>query len=106
MQDFKTLKVWQAAHRLTLDVYRVTRQYPREELYGLTSQSRESAASPSTKIAEGCGRGGKKDSGRFLRIAMGSASELEYQMILGRDLEYLSLNDFERLNEQVTGVKR
>ncbi|HOB76193.1 MAG TPA: four helix bundle protein [Phycisphaerae bacterium] len=106
MQNFKTLKVWQAAHRLALDVYHATRKYPREELYGLTRQSRESASSVPTNIAEGCGRGGKKDFSRFLRIAAGSASELEYQLLLGHDLAYLSPSDYLRLNAQAIEVKR
>lgn len=106
MQDFRTLKVWQAAHKATLEVYRVTRGYPREEFYGLTRQSRESASSMPTNIAEGCGRASSKEFGRFLDIAAGSASELEYQLILGRDLEYLPLPDYERLAGQVSEVKR
>ncbi len=106
MQDFKALKAWQAAHRLALEVYRVTRMYPRDELYGLTRQSRDSASSVPTNIAEGCGRGGRKDFSRFLRIAAGSASELEYQLILGRDLEYLPPPDHLRLIGQVIEVKR
>lgn len=106
MQDFKKLKVWQAAHRLTLDVYRVTRVYPREEFYGLTRQSRESSSSVPTNIAEGCGRGSRREFGRFLRIAAGSANELEYQLILGRDLEYLPSADFARLTGQLTEIRR
>lgn len=106
MQDFKKLRVWQEAHQLTLDVYRVTNVYPREELYGLTSQCRASASSIPTNISEGCGKGSRKDFCRFLRIAAGSSCELEYQLILGRDLGYLQTADFEQLAGQLVGVRR
>jgi four helix bundle protein len=77
MQDFKSLKVWQAAHRLTLEIYGATRSFPREEQYGITSQIRKCASSIPANIAEGCGREGKRDFARFLDIAGGSANELE-----------------------------
>jgi len=78
MQDFKKLEVWRKAHELTLDVYRATESFPRTEVYGLTTQLRRSCSSIPANIAEGCGRGTNGDLGRFLRIAAGSASELEY----------------------------
>ena len=106
MRDFRTLKVWQAAHRLTLDVYKVTKRYPREELYGLTGQSRASSSSVPTNIEEGCGRGGAREFSRFLKIAAGSATELDYQLLLARDLEYLLEADYLRLNEQLIEVKK
>jgi hypothetical protein len=71
---FRTLKVWEKGHRLTLAVYEVTRSFPSGERYGLTSQARRSAASICANIAEGCGRGGPTDFARFLQIALGSAS--------------------------------
>ncbi|GMU24053.1 MAG: hypothetical protein AMXMBFR13_41300 [Phycisphaerae bacterium] len=106
MQDFKKLRVWQAAHRLTLDLYRATGSYPGEELYGLMRQSRESSSFVPTNIAEGCGRDSKREFARFLRIAAGSSNELEYQLILGRDLEYLPPPDFTRLTGQLMEVRR
>ncbi len=106
MRDFRTLKVWDASHRLTLEVYKVTRTYPREELYGLTSQSRESSSSVPTNIAEGCGRSGSREFSRFLKIAAGSASELDYQLLLARDLGYLSEADYVRLNAHLIEVKK
>src|SRR5438128_1985058 len=78
MQDFRKLRVWAAAHQVTLAAYRVTRRFPRDELYGLTSQIRRSAASVCANIAEGCGRSSRRDFARFLHVAQGSASELEY----------------------------
>ncbi|MGH2562647.1 MAG: four helix bundle protein [Thermomicrobiales bacterium] len=104
-RDFRSVKAWEKAHQLTLDAYRITRAFPREELFVLTSQIRRSASSVPTNIAEGCGRGGA-ELGRFCRIAIGSASELEYQFLLARDLELLKPSDYERLAEQVVEVKR
>ena len=106
MQDFKKLRVWEASHRLTLDVYRVTRQFPKDEQYGLTSQIRRASASIAAIIAEGCGRATPPDFARFLDIAMGSASEVEYHIILANDLQLLDPGDFARLTEGVVEVKR
>ena len=106
MRDFKELKVWEKAHHLTLAVYKATSTFPREELYGLTSQIRRSCASIPANIAEGCGRGGDVEFARFLQIAMGSASELEYHLLLACDLNFLISSDYERLASEVTEVKR
>ncbi|MCI0771786.1 MAG: four helix bundle protein [Chloroflexi bacterium] len=106
MRDFKNLKVWERSHRLTLSVYRASGGFPREEMYGLTSQMRRASASIAANIAEGCGRDSKADFARFLQIAAGSASELEYQAILARDLKLLDEPEFNTITEEVTQVKR
>lgn len=106
MQDFKNLKVWQNAHQLTLDVYAATRCFPSEEKYGLRAQIRASAASIGINIAEGCARGGDPEFRRFLRISMGSASELEYELLLARDLKILAGPHHIGLTKQVTEVKK
>ena len=106
MKDFRELKVWGKAHQLTLAVYQATATFPQAELYGLTSQMRRSASSIPTNIAEGCGRGSDDDFRRFLQIAMGSASELEYQILLARDLGYLDATISENLSSAVIEVKR
>ena len=106
MKDFRKLTVWQKAHRLTLDMYRVTATFPKEERYGLMSQMRRSAASSPSNIAEGCGRGGDADFARFMRIAMGSASELEYQILLAHDLGYLTETRHFDCTTQVQEIKR
>jgi four helix bundle protein len=80
MRDFKEYKVWEKSHYLALEVYRVTATFPKEELYGLTSQIRRASTSIPANIAEGCGRSGNTELARFLQIAMGSASELEYHL--------------------------
>ena len=87
MKDFRKLLVWEKAHQLTLSIYNVTAAFPSEETYGLTSQMRRAASSIPSNIAEGCGREGDAELSRFCTIARGSASELEYQILLSRDLK-------------------
>ena len=106
MRDFHQLSVWQKSHQFTLDVYVLTRAYPKDELFGLTSQIRRSSSSIATNIAEGCGRGSDADFGRFLQMAMGSASESEYQILLSFDLNYIDENQFKQMNANVTEIKR
>ena len=106
MKDFRELKVWEKAHQLTLAVYRATIVFPKEELYGLTSQIRRACASIPANVAEGCGRGSDAEFARFLQIAMGSASELEYHLLLARDLNLLNSSDYNQLAREVTEVKR
>jgi four helix bundle protein len=106
MKGFRYLKVWEKAHKLTLQIYQMTSSFPKEELYGLTSQVRRAAASIPANIAEGCGRNGDAELGRFMQIAMGSASELEYHLLLARDLSFLSEEVYSRLNLEVIEVKR
>ncbi len=106
MKDFRKLKVWQKSHRLTLATYKATATFPREEIYGLTNQIRRSCASISANIAEGCGRSGEIELARFLQIGMGSASELEYHLLLAHDLGFLKTSTYEQLNGEVSEVKR
>jgi four helix bundle protein len=91
VQDFRELRVWQKAHQLTLTVYRMTSDFPRSEMYGLTSQIRRAASSIGANLAEGCGRTGDAEFARFRSIAMGSASELDYHLLL--DLKFLRPED-------------
>ena len=106
MRNFRELKVWEGSYRLALEVYEATAGFPRDELYGLTSQIRRSGASVPANIAEGCGRGENSDLARFLQIATGSATELEYHLLLARDLNLLDTSDYERLTKEVTEIKR
>jgi four helix bundle protein len=106
MQDFRNLKVWERSHALTLLVYKATASFPAAELYGLTGQMRRSSASIPTNLAEGCGRSGDAELVRFAQIAMGSASELEYQLLLARDLGLLDDASYEPLSAEVIEVKR
>lgn len=106
MQDFKQLKVWEKAHALTLEIYSVTKSFPKDELYALTSQIRRASSSISTNLAEGCGRGSDQDMARFTQMSMGSACEVEYQLILSKDLDYINTSQWNKLTSQVQEVKR
>jgi four helix bundle protein len=106
MQDFHDLKVWEKSHLLTLAIYRETVCLPKEERYGLTSQIRRASSSIPANIAEGCGRFSSDELRRFLEIAMGSASELEYHLLLARDLGYLQIAVYDCLNQSTCEVKR
>lgn len=106
MRNFKTLTVWQKSHALTLKIYDATTAFPKEEIYALTSQLRRAASSVAANIAEGCGRQGDADFARFLQIAMGSASELQYHLILARDLGFLSSSVFGGLEKETVEVKQ
>src|SRR3990172_8375827 len=104
MRDFRELQVWEKSHQLALAVYKLTVTFPKDELYGLTSQIRRACVSIAANIAEGCGRSGDAEFARFLQIAMGSASELEYHLLLARDLKFICHPEHERLTEEVTQV--
>ena len=105
MKDFHELKVWQKAHQLTLAVYQITASFPREELYGLTSQLRRCSASIAANLAEGCGRNGDAEFARFCSIAMGSASELEYHLLLAK-LKLINPKNHAELSQRATELKR
>lgn len=106
MRDFRQLKVWQKAHHLVMLVYKVTRQFPREETYGLTAQLRRAAVSIAANVVEGNGRGSDAEMSRFLQIVLGSACELEYELMLAGDLGYLAASDYESLATNATETKR
>jgi four helix bundle protein len=106
MRDFRQIKVWEKSHLLTLEIYRITATFPREEIYGITSQLRRAAASIPANIAEGFGRGGNAELSRFLQIGMGSASEVEYHILLARDLNLLSQKIYEDLDGRIVEVKK
>ena len=106
MQNFRDFKVWAKAHALTLAIYESTEGFPAAERYGSTSQMRRAAASVPTNIAEGCVRSTKADFGRFLYVAIGSASELEYLVFLARDLRMISAAKQDSLTANVQEVKR
>jgi four helix bundle protein len=106
MKDFRELKVWEKSHRLALSIYRHTREFPPQEQYGLTSQMRRAALSIPTNIAEGCGRNGDTELARFMDIAFGSASELEYLIFFSGELELLKPDSRNQLHTEVVEVKR
>jgi four helix bundle protein len=106
MRNYRDLQVWTKAHKLTLDLYRLSQTFPREEIYGLTSQLRRAAVSIGANLAEGCGRQTSAELARFVRIAMGSASELDYHLLLCRDLGFLKDDDFRRIIGGLTEVRK
>jgi four helix bundle protein len=106
MKDFHKFKVWERSHRLTLSIYLHTKDFPKDELYSLTNQMRRASSSIPTNIAEGCGRDSQAEFTRFLLIAMGSSSELEYQLILSHDLQYMDDKVFLELSSGLNEVRR
>lgn len=106
MKDFRKLKVWEKAHQFVLAVYQTTASFPREETYGLTTQIRRAASSIPSNIAEGCGRDGDAEFARFCLIARGSASELEYQLLLAHDLKLIPSGRYQQLSQEITEIKR
>lgn len=106
MRDFRQLEIWQRSHQLTLRIYSVTQTFPKEETFGLVSQMRRAASSIPTNIAEGCGRESITELKRFLTIASGSSSELQYQFILGKDLHYITETIFKELSDEISQIKR
>lgn len=106
MRDYKKYTVWQKSHELVLEIYKVTGHFPKEEVYGLTSQMRRSASSIPTNVVEGCGRNTDKDFCRFLYFAFGSANELEYQLILSKDLNFLESETAMSLISKVEEIKK
>jgi four helix bundle protein len=105
MRDFKKYDVWQLSHSLTLEVYKLTATFPKEELFGVTSQIRKAAASIATNISEGCGRNSDNEFSQFLNFALGSASQTEYLLILSNDLNYISIERFQDLQNQINVIK-
>ena len=106
MQDFKRLLVWKKGHELTLRVYKLSKSFPADEKFGLTSQIRRACMSIPANIAEGCGREGKKELARFLQIALGSAKESEYHLLLAKDLRYVTVETYNEVNSKLDELKR
>ena len=106
MRDFHNLGIWRRSHQLTLDVYQATKSFPNEELFGLTSQLRRAVSSIPTNIAEGCGMATNKDFAHFLQIAIGSSTEVEYELLLAYDLNYINDNDYRVLTDETIAVRK
>ena len=106
MNTHKDLIVWQKAMELVLEVYKATKTYPREELFGLASQMRRAVVSIPSNIAEGYGRIHTRETERFLSISLGSACELETQLILSKDLGYIPTEFARQLCDKTQGIIR
>ena len=106
MRDFKKFEVWQLSHHLTLKIYTSTKSFPKEELFGLTSQIRRSLASIGYNISEGSGRNSDKEFANFINIALGSSNEAESQLILAKDLNYIKESDYQNILEELIILKK
>ncbi len=106
MRDYKKYSIWKDSHALTLSIYKLTKNYPKEEVFGLVSQLRRAMSSVPTNIAEGCGRLSDLDFRRFLIIAHGSATEVEYLLFLSLELEFISNSDYNNLNEKIITLRK
>jgi len=106
MHNYKELKVWNKSVNLATNIYKQTKNFPKSEIYGITSQIRRSAISISSNIAEGAGRSGKKEFKHFLNISNGSAFELETQIIISKELEYISDDELESLNKPIIEIQK
>ena len=106
MQDYKELVVWQKAHRFTLKMYALVAAFPKDETYNLTSQIKRSSSSIGTNISEGCGRFTQKELAYFLQISLGSSHELEYQLLLAKDLSFIDKILFVELEKEVEKLKQ
>jgi len=106
MRDFKNLEIWKRSHLFTLKVYSITKSFPREEVFGLSSQMRRSSSSIPTNIAEGSGRNTNPQFAHFLHISSGSCSEIQYQLILSKDLAYISEEVFEELHSEIIEIRK
>jgi len=106
MRNYRDLDVWNKAHVLTLELYKKSRGFPKEEFYGLTSQMRRCAISVGANLAEGCGRQTTAEFARFVRISMGSASELDYHLLLASDFGYLEPDEHRKLSQELTRIRK
>ena len=106
MRNYRDLLVWEKAHNLTLCIYRDTQTFPKEERFCITSQIRRAASSIAANLAEGCGRRSDGEMARFVQIAMGSAAEVSYHLLLCRDLGLLGAEEFNRLASATDEIMR
>ncbi|OFW65029.1 MAG: hypothetical protein A2135_03775 [Actinobacteria bacterium RBG_16_67_15] len=105
MSDYRTLDVWQLSHATRLEIYRLTASYPSSEQFGLISQTRRAASSITSNVAEGAGRGSRREYGRFLSYAIGSANETEDHLLLARDLGYLQPDTWRSITERLERIR-
>lgn len=106
MKDYREIQAWQRSHALTVKVYQATKSFPKEELFGLTSQMRRAASSIPANIAEGCGRDGDPELKRFLTISLGSASELDYFILLATELGYLEAKTAHPMASEILEIRK
>ncbi|MEK7101632.1 MAG: four helix bundle protein [Patescibacteria group bacterium] len=106
IRSFKDLEAWKRGHALVLSIYRITKRYPRDEQFGITNQLRRAAVSVTSNIAEGFSRQTSKEKAQFYAIAKGSLTEIENQLLVSRDVHYVSIEDFERVETEIEQTSR
>ncbi len=106
MRDFRKYNVWQKAYDFSLKIYKLTNTFPKSELYGLISQLRRASVSIPTNFAEGAGRYSDNEFSNFINIASGSAAEVEFLLEISKDLEYISLDDFKPLQQELLSIRK
>jgi four helix bundle protein len=106
MRDFRKYAVWEQSHKLVLELYRLTKNFPQEEKFGLTSQIRRAGISTPANISEGCGKLSERDFARFLGISFGSCQEVECLTLLAKDLDYLDEQSYEPLSIEIVSIKK
>jgi four helix bundle protein len=106
VKNYRELKVWQRSHALTLSLYRITKKFPKDEMFALTAQLRRAASSIPANIAEGCGRDGDAELKRFLTIALGSACEVDYFILLATELGYIPVSETTPIADEILGIRR
>lgn len=106
MRNFRKYNVWELSHQFVLQIYKITNQFPKSENYQLVSQMQRAAYSIPSNFSEGCGRDSDKDFNRFVVMCLGSAHELEYFILLAKDLDYIDLDTYEVLTAGINDIKR
>ena len=106
MRNFYKYKVWEVSHSFVLEIYKKVKTFPKDEIFNLTSQIKRSAVSVPTNISEGAGRISDSDFSRFLGISYGSANEVEYLLLLAKDLGFIDNSDYESLVSKINEIKK
>lgn len=106
MRDYKKYEVWKKAHQLALKTYTFSKEFPKEEIYGITSQLRRASLSIPTNIVEGASRNSEKEFANFINIASGSAAEVEYLIEFSKELGYLNNDDFNTMNKEIISIRK
>ena len=105
MKDFKNIEIWKRSHKLTIEIYKATQKFPKEEIFGLTSQIRRAVSSIPANIAEGCGRRTNAELANFLNIASGSASEVEYEILLAKEVGYITAEQCDAWTQEISEIR-
>jgi four helix bundle protein len=106
IKSFTDLKAWQESHNIVIRIYKITKNFPKEEVFGLTNQMRRCAVSVTSNIAEGFSRSSKKDKSQFYTIALGSVTELQSQLLVAKDIQYISKQEFKQIADKTVEINK